>query len=579
MIARVDSASRESAVRLYRRASYLAAGALALSAAIAWLLAPGPEDFTSLTRFLFLHQDLGFVAGFVALFLIQGRWTPSGSPGSLPELRRSRMFLLALGLLLLCWAGHRIVLLGYDMSRDEQLANFDAAIYAQGVPFAHFPDAWRAWAGALNQTFLLPIGDHEGWVSAYLPVNAMARALVGMVADPALTSPLFVAIGAIALWRIAARLWPSSPGSQLAALLFYAGSSQLLVAGMTAYAMSGHVALDLAWLALFLRGGRIGHGGAILVGLLATGLHQPLFHPLFVLPFLDLLLRRRQWRLLALYVAAYGAIGLFWLGWPLWVASQATTVMPAHLDVEGVSYLDRLRHAVPNHSPGDIGLMAANLVRFMTWQHLLAVPLAILAVAALWKRDPFVRALGVGIVLPIVAMFLLLPYQGHGWGYRYLHGLLGNLALLGGYGWHYCAARGLRLRLPMAAATALSLLVLFPIHAWLAHRQTLPFATLDRAIAANGADIVIVDDRAAPFARDLVINRSDLSNRPLRMRASEIDPATVALLCTHGTIAFVDADRLEPLNRYLTLPPPRTAPPQQAVKSAAAAAGCRIRPF
>jgi hypothetical protein len=115
-----------------------------------------------------------------------------------------------------------------------------------------------------------------------------------------------------------------------------------------------------------------------------------------------------------------------------------------------------------------------------------------------------------GIVLPFVAMFLLLPYQGHGWGYRYLHGVIGNLVLLGGYGWHYCEARA-ALRRPMQAATALSLLLLFPIHALLAHREVVPLLALDRAVAASGADIVIVDDRAAPFARDLAINRPDLA--------------------------------------------------------------------
>jgi len=40
-----------------------------------------------------------------------------------------------------------------------------------------------------------------------------------------------------------------------------------------------------------------------------------------------------------------------------------------------------------------------------------------------------------GLVLTLLAMFMLLPYQGHGWGYRYLHGLIGSAALLGGYGW------------------------------------------------------------------------------------------------------------------------------------------------
>src|SRR3546814_6175702 len=43
------------------------------------------------------------------------------------------------------------------------------------------------------------------------------------------------------------------------------------------------------------------------------------------------------------------------------------------------------------------------------------------------------------ILLPLtitcIMGLLLLVYQGHGWGYRYLHGLIGAFCLLGGFGW------------------------------------------------------------------------------------------------------------------------------------------------
>jgi hypothetical protein len=32
-------------------------------------------------------------------------------------------------------------------------------------------------------------------------------------------------------------------------------------------------------------------------------------------------------------------------------------------------------------------------------------------------------------------MTAILPYQGHGFGYRYLHAQMGDAALLGAYGW------------------------------------------------------------------------------------------------------------------------------------------------
>lgn len=550
-------------------ACLIGAAVVAGAAFIAWWLAPPPPDNWWLARFLFLHQDLLVALGLIPLLAVIAR-LPSSPAHRIVGPTRAQIALVAIGLILICWIGHRLVFGGYDLSRDEQLANFDAAIYARGLVFAPLDQGWRPWADALNQTFLLPIGNREGWVSAYLPVNAAARALLG-----SLTSPMFAATGAMALWSIARRLWPEDGSTQWAVLLLYAGSSQLLIAGMTAYAMSGHVALNLFWLALFLRGGRAGHGGAMLVGLFATGLHQPLFHPLFVLPFLDMLLRQQRYRLLTAYAIAYAGIAAFWLGWPIWVAAQATTITPPHLNVAGVGYLDRLLRAMSGLSLGGIGLMMANLVRFVTWQHLLALPLAILGVAAA-RGEPLVRALAVGLLLPVVVMLVLLPYQGHGWGYRYLHGLIGNLALLGGYGWAACGGAA---RARMAAATAASIALLFPLHAWQAQRQAAPYAALDGTIAASGTAIVIVDDDAAPFAQDLVINDADLGNRPIRLKASAVPQGSVPALCRRGTIAILGADRLAALNVAFGLPAARSTSAIAGVQRAAAAAHCTLKPL
>ncbi len=65
---------------------------------------------------------------------------------------------------------------------------------------------------------------------------------------------------------------------------------------MTPYAMTAHLAFNLAWLWLFLRRGPPAQVAAMAVGFLATGLHQLVFFPLFALPFLaeDFLSGRRS---------------------------------------------------------------------------------------------------------------------------------------------------------------------------------------------------------------------------------------------------------------------------------------------
>src|SRR5690606_18702083 len=221
------------------------------------------------------------------------------------------------------------------------------------------------------------------------------------------------------------------------------------------------------------------------VGFVATGLHQPVFHPLFVAPFLWLLVERRQWRLLLLLVAGYVAIGLFWLSWPGIVGNAAHPGIASGVP-PGADYLTRLVDTLSGWEPYGLWLMALNLLRFAAWQHLLLLPLVFAAVATGARSSGMIRALVLGPLLTIAALLILLPYQGHGWGYRYLHGLIGNLCLLAGFGWIALRQRGWdrnRLLRWSSAATLLAILWL----GWNAHRMVIPYARADGMIAASPA--------------------------------------------------------------------------------------------
>jgi hypothetical protein len=474
-----------------------------------------------------------------------------------------------------CWAGHYLVMDRHHLSRDEQMAVFDAAVFAGGRLSWPIPEAWRPFVAALNQTFILHTGGGEGWVSAYLPVNAMFRAAVGSVADDALTAPLFVGAGALALWRIGLRLWPDSPRSRAVALVLYAGSAQVLTAGMTAYAMSAHLGLNLLWLALFLRGGRAGHGGALGVGFLATGLHQPIFHPLFALPFLLLLFSEGRWRTLGLHLPGYASICAFWLAWPTLVDARAVEIATSGgAAMADAGYVTRLLAVVRPPDPGAVWLMAVNLLRFAAWQHLLLPVLLALGALAMWRAEPVARALALGLALPVLAMAVLLPYQGHGWGYRYVHGVIGNACLLGAYGWRWLEARGLSFRGPLLWTSAATFLAALPAHAFLAHRMVEPFAAAQRSIANARADVVVVDDEAAPFAADLVINPPDLSDRPTRLRGSALEPEDMAALCRRGTMRFFAGAELHPIGALFHRPAVAPTEHLRALAAAARREGC-----
>src|SRR3546814_7726455 len=88
---------------------------------------------------------------------------------------------------------------------------------------------------ALNTMYMFITDHREAWASAYLPVNAALRALVGWVAVPTLTGPLLTLLGALALLACARRIWPANREAAVVALLLYAGTGQIWLHGMTAY--------------------------------------------------------------------------------------------------------------------------------------------------------------------------------------------------------------------------------------------------------------------------------------------------------------------------------------------------------
>ena len=191
-------------------------------------------------------------------------------------------------------AGVWLVFSGYTFSLDEFLANFDAQIFARGRLVAPIAPAWQPYAPAMQPMYMLPLPQNV-WASSYLPVNAALRALARPIHADGLVNPLLSAFSVVAVWGVGRRLWPERPDLALIAAALLGTSSQLIVMAMTAYAMPAHLAFNLAWLWLFLRGGKLGHAGAIAVGFLATGIHQLVFHPLFVAPFILRLLWRRRW--------------------------------------------------------------------------------------------------------------------------------------------------------------------------------------------------------------------------------------------------------------------------------------------
>ena len=210
-------------------------------------------------------------------------------------------------------AGRRFALAGFPLSMDEFMAGFDARIFRHGLAMAPVSPFWRPLVTALQPMFILPTPGSQYWASEYLPMNAAFRALAASPAWASLVNPAWAAVSVVSVYGVGRQLWPDKPAVATVAAVLLATSSQFLVTAMTAYAMPAHLALNLVWLWLFLRGGKLDHAGAAIVALVACGLHQLAFHPLFAAPFVLQLVVDRRWRSAGFYIAAYAFVGLFWV--------------------------------------------------------------------------------------------------------------------------------------------------------------------------------------------------------------------------------------------------------------------------
>jgi hypothetical protein len=488
-------------------------------------LVPEPRD---LSVYMLTRQDTLVLALGAALLFVLTRRT---LPFRLPEFKgRAFAVAAAIASAVIGYAGAYLVALNFPLSMDEFMAVFDAEIFRGGHLLAPLAPEWQAYAKALQPIFLLQSGNTTVWSSNYLPVNAALHALFMWLGDRALTAPVLAAVAVLALYGIARRLWPKRPDAAVVAVLLLVTSSQFLITAMTPYAMTAHLALNLVWLYLFLRNTGASHGGALVVGFAASGLHQVIFHPLFAAPFVLMLWVQRRFRLAAIYTMGYAAICLFW------VFYWALILPPLAGSASGLSAFLMRAWEFLTFDLGAFGLMVRNLARFIAWQNPFVLVLFIAALGSirLWK-SPMPQLLG-GIVLTLVAMTFVMPFQGHGWGYRYLHGLLGNLSLMAAYGWVNIGGRRIApMRGALAACTVFAVLML-PLRGWQVRSFTEPYAAAYESIRTTDADLVFVDPTDSWYGGDLVRNDPYLRGRPKVLVLNFLNESDMRRLCARNTV-------------------------------------------
>lgn len=559
-------------------------GALFLGAALlgalcyftwAWHVQGG--GYRALAPYFFARQDMWVLDGYAAALALLAIWAwrlkSGGGQGRRQGNGQAIWILLGIvAVVVLARLGRDLVFHGYSPSRDEAMVELAGAYLAKGRIGWPIPAEWLPYRTALQPEFYSPYGADTHWTAIYLPVHAAIRALFVRLGDGALAAPVTLGVGLLALWQVARQVMPARPDAQAVTMVLALSSAQLLATAMTPYAMTSHFAFDMVWLALVLRGGKLGHGLAAVVALLAAGLHQWHFPLLFMAPFILWLLARRDWRAALFHGLVCVAMMVLWARlWPMLLVHEVgpAPLSDAHRTNGILDKLESLFGRLDSWQP------LLNNARLFAWNNLLLLPLALLSVFAIHWRRFFSEP---SIVLPLLLVVGLgmgfALYQGYGWGFRYMHAGIGALCLLAGLGWTAVTRPSDRAagRL-FAAGTVLSLIA----GAWLlwdTGNYVRGYARSMAAIRASKADVVLVDIRGGYYLTDLARFDEGRLARPAVMALQWLSYDQIDTLCATHSIAIADRTLFELLGVHPVSPIFPGSEYIQARRDHLAAIGC-----
>lgn len=527
---------------------------LAITLMVGWLLAINRS--TSLAAGYFFDHDAYLLTAGGLVLLGMGWWPLRGAP--VPALTNRMLFLWCALAALAAYAGTFLVFHHYAVSRDEQSAEFAATYLAAGHMGWPIPPHLRDLAQAMMPMHATV--RPGAWLSNYLPVNAAIRAVASLLGDRWLAGPLLLLAGALALASAARRIWPDRPHAATVAVVMALTSTQVVVNAATPFAMTGHFALNALWLACFLHGDRRGHALAIVVGLFASGLHQSHFHIGFVMAFVVWLAIDRRFRLAGCYALACLFYWFLWRhAWP-WLLDAT---MGGQLVVSGTPPPANVNVVLWRLSQLQIG---ESLTRFIAWQNILLLPLAIAGAGAVRQATGPARIL-IGCALACGLGLALLVLQDHGYGYRYLHHLIPCFCLLAAGGWLAVEER-LGQRLPasiLIAGATFALVFTLPVATWRIMVANAPYERAHAAARAAKADYLFVDTRAGAYLQDIV--RVEEGPGPVLLDLGYVPAAAVTRLCAGSRVMIFG----EAQARHFGIPvdPDRVANAEDAAARAA----------
>ena len=436
---------------------------------------------------------------------------------------------------IITFVGTYFVFHNYLLSMDEYAPGFQAAIFLSGKLRAVVAQPWQEFADSLAPIFTIYNPTMHSWYQGYLPVYAVIKTLFLSLAIPSATNPVLAALTVIFIGLAVTNIWPQEKNAPFLAMLLLMSSSQFLITSMTGYSWPAHLLLNIIWIYCYTH--KLKYAGLLLpiIGIIALGVHNPFVHGLFAVPFLLRILRERPWKF-SFYVCTVYLIGsLFWLGYwkfitpqPALESSYPTTIFtfPGLVQV--------------------IIIQPLNIFLTLSWQSLSIVLLAFFALRNWGKLIPLYRDLYWGFALTVGFYFFFNSDQGHGWGYRYIYGILGNLVLLAMVGWYKLReAIGVEKAINFLIVTlGFALFIQFPIRCVQAELFVRPFASAMQYLQSRPESFILMDATKIWYSQDFVRNDPFLLDRPKFFFSHKLSNEQREHLNKLGKVHEVEPDEL-----------------------------------
>ena len=391
-----------------------------------------------------------------------------------------------------------LVYRAHPLSMDEYAPLFQARAFARGRLAGQVPSELVPRLVPPIRWFI-EAAPSGAMLSSYWPGFALLLTPFVLLGCPWLLNPLLGGATLLLVWRLARRIWPDTAAAGWA-VLFTAASPAFTVNAISYYSMGAHLAASLCFAVLILEE-RLFLAGV--VGSLALALHNPFPHTLFALPWLAAIaLRPGRVRNLARLALGYAPGMIVLLGG--WMLCRARFTHPVETRRGILAGFDLIRQLAFTAPSLDLLLVRTmNLAELGSWAVPLLLPLAMLGAARSWSHPP-ARLLAMSALVTLVGYAFVQFDQGHGWGFRYFHGVWATLPLFAASGLEGPRASTALRKLALAAGIG-SLALCTPLRFW--QVRTFIDAHLAQLPPAQGKQsVVFVDILHGSYTIDLVQN-------------------------------------------------------------------------